>query len=172
MDYRSLGHSTFECRGSPLAGRAEASDSFTSGEPFIFVVRNPFSSRSIGCRRIPLDRDLSTQKADQNSPKSGSAQPSGSNSGGCSNQRVNGSTNTSSASSKGRHSISRIALTIGSWLTTKTFLPRRPYRAAVWLSKSRASIVNSTDRKRLHLNLNSISELNHSALANDRPARI
>jgi len=55
--------------------------------------------------RLFSNQDLKLEKEDQNSPKSGSAQPSGSNSGGCSNQRVNGWTNTSSASSKGRHSI-------------------------------------------------------------------
>ena len=61
-------------------------------------------------------------------PKIGSAQPSGSNSGGCSNHAFNGPTTAFSASAKGKHSSNRIAATIESWLTSKIFLPRRPYR--------------------------------------------
>src|ERR1700686_3966979 len=80
-----------------------------------------------------------------------------------SNRALNSFANSLSASTKGKHSNNWIALTIGCRLTSKTFLPRRPYRDAVRLRQSRAWTINSNDCSRLLLNLNSSSEFNHSA---------
>ena len=81
-----------------------------------------------------------------------------------SNRAFNSFANSRSASAKGKHSNNWIALTIGCRLTSKTFLPRRPYRDAVRLRQSRAWTINSNDCRRLLLNLHSSSEFNHSAL--------
>src|SRR6516162_434100 len=66
--------------------------------------------RSLPCRSLSVI--LKTEG--QNVPKRGSAQPSGSNSGGSFNQALNGSTNILSTSVKGTHSNNCMALTIGS----------------------------------------------------------
>jgi hypothetical protein len=63
--------------------------------------------------RVHIASDSLKKQGDQNYPRSDSAQPSGSYSGGSFSQAFSGSTNIFSASAKDMHSNTCIALTIG-----------------------------------------------------------